>query len=370
VGQRPLRAAIVGLQHPHVGRLDRANPTGYIYTFTHLHGVRVVAYVDPDPTLRQQVRAVDPRAGVYASADHLVAEQEFDIACVALPASEVPATGVTLAEAGKHFYLEKQFARTSADLVPLVRAVRRAQVKVLAGYPWRTHPIARELKRLIAAGTLGAPLSIESRLVTTQVRPGSPRDPKHLLYRRDTEGGGILHMLGGHWLELMRFLMGCEVKAVQAMIGRPLGYIEEPLEDVAIAAFEYENGAYGSIHAGYLQAPLPGPYDSCLVYRGSEGWATWAPVGAPRLEVKSTATSWSSAPERAFEYALEPYPGYGGARWHFEFLQGFIGDIQANREPAVTVEDALHVLQLIDAAYESARTGRRVEVRYGPGAAG
>jgi predicted dehydrogenase len=36
-----------------------------------------------------------------------------------------------------------------------------------------------------------------------------------------------------------------------------------------------------------------------------------------------------------------------------------------DREPALTVEDGLHVLQFIEAAYESGRTGRRVDVEYG-----
>ena len=49
--------------------------------------------------------------------------------------------------------------------------------------------------------------------------------------------------------------MGCEVKAVQAIVGRPVGYIEEPLEDVAAVAMEYENGALGTMHDGYV---LPG----------------------------------------------------------------------------------------------------------------
>lgn len=363
-----LKAAIIGLRHGHVGRLEPQNPSpGYAHTFRQLDGVRVVAYCeDKDHTRLEFARQFDPGARIYTSVDDLLAADDFDLACVVLPANEVPDVGIKLADAGKHFFMEKQFARTAADLARLAQAVRRNGVKVLAGYPWRFHPAMQELKRLIDSGVLGRPLSIECRLVTGQVRPGS-RDPSHFLYRRDTEGGGILHMLGGHYLELMRFLMGCEVKTVQAMTGRPVGYIDEPLEDLAIAALEYENGAYGSIHAGYLHPPLGGGYDSCLVWRGEQGWANWTPAGAPRLEVKSPA--WRGAPERVFEYTVAPFPGYGRQRWFFDIMQGFVRDIQAGREPPVTVDDALHVLQLIEACYESARTGRRIEVRYGVGAA-
>ena len=48
----------------------------------------------------------------------------------------------------------------------------------------------------------------------------------------------------------------------------------------------------------------------------------------------------------------------------FNWVQNFIKDIQNGRELEVTVIDALRVLQTIDSAYESARTGKRVEIEY------
>ena len=361
--QKILRVALVGLRHPHVGSFGSEKPS-YIHTLRQLEGVQVVAYCeDTDPKLLDPAREFEPGAHLYSSVDDLIAQEDFDMAFVILPANEIPEVGIKLAEAGKHFYMEKQFARNAADLAEMARAVRRNGVKVMPGYPWRFHPAAQDLKRMIDEGKLGKPLSVETRQVTHQVRPGS-RDPQHFMYRNETEGGGILHMLGGHHLELMRFLMGCEVKSVQAIVGRPVGYIEESLEDIAIVAMEYENGAFGSVHTGYLHPRMWGVIDNGLVYRGMEGWADWAPVGAPKLEVKSTAPEWSGSPERTFHYSLEPYTGYVGEKWALDWLQRFVDDARAEREPALTERDALRVLESIDAAYESARTGRRVEVEY------
>ncbi|MBM4437130.1 MAG: Gfo/Idh/MocA family oxidoreductase, partial [Actinobacteria bacterium] len=320
-----LDTALIGLRHPHVGRVDPAKPSfGYIHTFKQLDGVRVVAYCeDADPSLLQHVRAFDPDAHTYASVDDLIAREDFELACVVLPANQVPPTGIKLAQAGKHFFMEKQFARTAADLAALARAIQATGVKVLAGYPWRFHPAMRDLKALLDAGVLGTPVSIESRLITTQVRTGA-RDPKHFMYTSANEGGGILHMLGGHWLELMRALLGCEVTAVTGMTSRPIGQLEAPLEDLAVATLEYANGALGTIHAGYLHPRLGGGYDSGLIVRGLEGWAAWAPVGAPSLTVKSAVSHWSGAAERTFAYELQPMSVYGGHRWSFDFMQGFV----------------------------------------------
>ena len=179
----------------------------------------------------------------------------------------------------------------------------------------------------------------------------------------------MLHMLGGHYIELMRHLMQCEVKTVQALVGRPVGHIDEPLEDVAVVALEYENGALGSLHAAYALPSVASGYDSCLVYRGLHGWANWMPVGGPQLEVSSEAQAWSGAPQKQIAYSPTPMAVYGGHRWFFEIMRQFVADIYTDRPSAVTLEDALHVLQVIEAAYRAARTGKQVTVQYGVRAA-
>ena len=361
-----LRAAMIGMRHGHQGGLGQEG-AGYIQALRQCEGVEIVAYCeDTDTGLLDPVPELDPGASAYTSVDDLIAKEDFDVGWVVLPSNEIPAVGTKLADAGKHFFMEKQFARRATDLAPMVQAVRRSGVKVLPGYPWRFHPAIKDMRRIIEEGKLGRPLTVESRLSTRQVRPDG-RDPTHFFYRDETEGGGMLHMLGGHHLEVMRFLMGCEVKAVQAMLGRPIGHIEEPLEDLAMVALEYENGAYGSIVTGYLSPPGLGGADvSSMSYRGQEGIAE-APIGpfADTLRVQSTSPEWTGAPEREFKYTHEAYDGYGGSRWMLEWIQAFIRALLEGREPALGADDALHVLETIDAAYESARTGRRVEVEHG-----
>ena len=358
-----LKAAMVGLRHGHMGSIGPEKP-GYIQTFKGLEGVDVVAYFeDVEPERLEPARTVDPHARLYTSLDDLIANEDFDVAMVGLPANEVPVAGTKLAEAGKHFYMEKQFSRRAPELAELARVIRRTGVKVFPGYPWRFHPAMKELKGLIDRGLLGKPLSIETRLITGQVRPGS-RDPGAFSYRGETQGGGILHHLGGHHLEAMRFLMGCEVKAVQAMAGRPVGFIEEPLEDVAAVAMEYENGAYGTMHDGYLlPAGLPGP-DGFLTYYGMEGWAEWDPFSSFSLTAASTSPEWEGAPKRTFEYTPTPYVGYGDHDWFHHYIDDFMDSIREDRAPALQIEDALAVTKTIDAVYESSRTGRRVEIDY------
>src|SRR5438034_6144932 len=103
-----LKAACVGLRHGHA--------RGLIGTFKQLEGVQVTAYCeDTDVAALEALRAAEPAAHFYTSVEELIAREEFDVASVVLPANELPAVGVQMARAGKHFLIEKQFARTVAD---------------------------------------------------------------------------------------------------------------------------------------------------------------------------------------------------------------------------------------------------------------
>ena len=346
----------------HAGSIGPERPS-FTHNWKQMEGV---AYCEEDKTeVLKDAEVHHPSASLYTSVDDLIANEDFDIASVVLAPRDLPETATKLAEAGKHIFMDKQIAKTAADLVPVVKAVRKSGVKMFVGYPISFHPAMQDLKRMINDGILGRPLDIESRQIFWKAAQGG-RDPTSFPYLKETEGRGPLHYVGCHHLETMRFLMGCEVKSVTAITGRPVGVIEEPLEDVAILAMEYENGAYGSMHTAYTKPLGLGPegYDSALVYRGLEGWANWAPVMGAQMEVFSAVPEWSGAPERTFECDLAAFAGYGKVRWMHRWMVHFIDAIRADREPYETVEDGLKILQSIDAAYESAETGRRVEVNY------
>ncbi len=361
---KTLRTAVVGLEHGHQGKIG-PNGGGYIETLKHLDGVEIVAYCEPnDPSLMEPAKEHEPEASLYASIDDLIANEEFDLAWLSLPARDIPLFGIKLAEAGKHFFIEKQYARKSEDLAELVRAVRKVGVRVMCGYIQGANPLVRDLKKMIDEGILGRLVDIESRMITGQVRPGL-REPTSLMYTNEEEGGGILHMLACHNVALMRHLMDSEVRYAQGMTSRPMGFIDEPLEDIAIATFEYENGALGSLHAGYLQR-VKGAYDNGMVVRGDLGEANWTPMTEQTLVVRSGADEWAGSPERTFDYTFTPGPpGYASTEWMIDFYQRFVDDVREDRESQVPIEVALHVLQTIDATYEAARTGQRVEVKYG-----
>ena len=106
-------------------------------------------------------------------------------------------------------------------------------------------------------------------------------------------------------------------------------------------------------------------YDSAFVLRGVNGWAEWTPVGGNKLQVTSASPQWKGAPEKTIGYELTPMDSIVSHVWYYIWIEQFIEDIRAGRPGVPNMVDGLHVLQSIDAAYESARTGTRIAVKYG-----
>ena len=360
--QQPLKAAIVGLRI-HAGNLHPDRGHGLLKSFKAQEDVEIVAYCEwaPDQAAAlDEIRQFDSHAHFYNDFEEMLDNEEIDFAVVMLSPDEAAPAATRLAEAGIHLYIEKQAARTATEMRPLRDIAVRKNLVTQVGYPWPAHPVAIEIKRLIDDGVLGRLLDIEARLVTLAVRPGH-REPEHWMYRPETEGGGILHMEGGHWLTLFRVFSGAAAKSVTALCGRVDGHSAEGIEDVATVALEFANGVHACLHMGYLLPGVGPRNDTYFGLRGTLGTATWQPTGSGELTVASTAPGWETAPIRHFSMEVIERPVYAN-QWGYDFVVEFIRAIRQGGQTTVSIDFALSVMQIIDAAYESSRTVRRIEL--------
>jgi predicted dehydrogenase len=359
-----LRAAVIGLQHGHMGSFDPASPRGLLGTFRHISDVEIVAICEPhDAAALAREAAFLPAARAYASLPALLAGEEIDLAVVGLPAVEVPPVVSALAGRGVHCFVEKSVARTAAEWVPAIEATRKTGAHVLVDYPWRHHPAMVKTRELLAAGVLGRPTSALAVMTTSQVgRLPGQRNPSGFAYRSETEGGGMLHWLGAHFVELLCALLG-DVQAVSAVCAPVIGNMQpDPrMDDVSSVSLLFTSGAVGTLHTGYLQA-VAGENRDVIRLWGSEGDAYWPALG-PQLVVSSRSADWSGAPARTFDFDVKARAGvYGNKEWMFNLARGFVQGIRDGVPPAVGPAEAWRVLRIIDAAYEAAQTRRWVEV--------
>jgi 1,5-anhydro-D-fructose reductase (1,5-anhydro-D-mannitol-forming) len=166
---------------------------GRAEAFAQKHGAKA-AYSDLEALLR------DPRVGAV-----------FIASPNALHATQTLAA----ARAGKHVLVEKPMATTLDDAVAMVRACRKAGVKLGVGYHLRQHPGQRAAQRLIAEGVLGTVALAQGQWgfgVRGQNGP-PPRTGLRQWWDDPELIGGASTMMGTgvHVIDLLRFVLGQEV---------------------------------------------------------------------------------------------------------------------------------------------------------------
>ena len=226
------------------------------------------------------------------------------------------------------------------------------------GYLRRLAPAGVAIKDIIDQGLLGRLVSVEARWITTSV---ARRNPSHFLFDRVRSGGGMLHWLGSHWIDFMRWSTASEVAEVAAVMGTLSG---EPIdvEDTAALALSFDTGMIGSLHVAYTTDKATDQLFFGL--RGTLGWVNWERSG-PEIEVRSTHPAWGAGQTRVLRCTADPAEGYAGAVG-LTALRRFIASFREGAVPVFTPDDSLRVLEVVDAARQSAQTGRRVRVDRAP----
>ncbi len=269
-----------------------------------------------------------------------------------------------LLESDIHLMAEKPIAPTAEEVASLVDLAERRGLALGTCYQNRYHPLIQEARRLVLQGLIGPLMSMEIRMLTTQ--PGI-RDPSKWLFHEEEAGGGILAWLGCHYIDLMRYVTGDEIVSVAAEVATRSGEAID-VEDIAVLSLRFRSGAVGSLHNGYTMA-LKGErygdtptYDTYTGINGRLGRIYWDDVGQPsRMFAETTHEAWADSPRREYDFTVAKSPAYAGV--HGEaFIRDFIHAAQGQGEIPASGRDALQVARVIDGAYASSLTGRRVDV--------
>lgn len=346
----------VGLGHHHAGP--------YLQTLASLP-VTVTCASAPTVEAVPDVPAL-PDVPVYDELEALLDAEAVDVVWLSLPNRETPAAIETATARGVDVFTEKPAARTAADLRPVVERLRDRDATVCPAYVWRAHPIALELRARAETDFFGAVRHVEARYVASHLRH---RDVNHYLFERKASRGGILQWLGVHWLDLVPWVLGDPIVAVRARTTTPVSPTvadDVDVEDGVTVEFETERGAMGNLTCGYYLRE--GRYDTEIRVYGEAGHASWDPMGPEfgfegdtSVELTATDGSWPSSPTRTLEYEYDPVPGYAGG-WGREFVEAFFAARRDEGPLPATLEEALQVLDVLDAAYEAADTGTWVRV--------
>jgi predicted dehydrogenase len=353
-----ISAALMGIEHPH--------SLAHLRTLQALPEVEAIYLWDENRAALEEAKQEqgDKIAGIYTDLNELLNHDEIFFVITALRNDLSPAVCLLALAAGKHIMAEKPIGRTAADVAQVIAAAEANGRQLSVCYQNRRNPLIRQMRSLLAEGIFGPLMTVEMRVLTTAVRF---RNPQHWLFNSETAGGGMLSWLGCHYLDMMRYITGEEIVSVSAEVATRSGEAID-VEDVAALSLRFSSGAIGSLHVGYTLALSgggyhnPRGYDVYAGFNGRSGRMYWTSTGAPtHLFVESSHERWRDAPFREFTYTIGQSSAYGGTIGE-EFIRQFIQAAQGVDDPPTTGQDALQIAKIVDAAYRSNRTGRRIEI--------
>jgi predicted dehydrogenase len=183
------------------------------------------------------------------------------------------------------------------------------------------------------------------------------------MLEKRSSGGGPMHNLGVHWIDLFRWLLDDEVVEV---VGKTVRVNQEyDIEDNSFALLTFSRGAVAALDISYtVPDSYPHGRDLYLGVRGTHGVLSWSPSFEgvrERLLACSDAAEFGAAPRREINFELETAPGYAGVMG-VEYLRELAAAIRTGSEAPITGEDGLRALEVVEAIYESAETGRAVRI--------
>ncbi|MBN2550292.1 MAG: Gfo/Idh/MocA family oxidoreductase [Anaerolineales bacterium] len=264
-----------------------------------------------------------------------------DAVIIANPTALHLDVAIPAAQAGCHLLLEKPVSHSMERLDDLQSALQRGGGQVLVGFQFRFHPGLQQVRRWLAEGAIGRPLSVRAHW--GEYLPGwHPWEDYRQGYSARPElGGGVILTLC-HPLDYLRDLLG-DVSALWAFSAQ-LNDLELSVEDTAEIGLRFASGVLGSVHLDYNQRP-PSHH---LEIIGSEGTIRWDNQdGAARLYRGEQAEWEIHAPPAGFE------------RNHLFLaqMQHFLEVIHVQAQPRCTLEDGIKALQLALAAHTSQKQG-------------
>jgi len=349
-GLKPIRVAFLGLAHLHA--------YGYKLLFGYLPAVHVVAAAEVDGTLLDAfTRAYDLRG--YSDWRTLLDREAIDLAVLFLPHADRPEAAVACAEHRIHILAEKPMAADSAGVRLMMDAARRSGVVLSTPYVWRYHPVSIALRDLVRAGTLGGIFGGQGLFAARGAHRYVQGGAGWMLHRARS-GGGAMHNLGVHWIDLFRWLLQDEVVEVT---GRSIHFGGgNDVEDAALAIIAFAGGAVLTLDVSYSVPDIcPGGRELYLALRGRKGFASWRPSLTERKQ-SLYVCSGAEGPQAGLQETEYPYPlqpGYAG--WCGRaFLTDFIGAIRQGRAPTIAGTDGLRALQVVEAIYRSAESGTAI----------
>jgi predicted dehydrogenase len=296
-----------------------------------------VSYIcDLDPERLERFGGRYPSARPTRDFENLLADPHVDAVVIATPVFTHFGLASRALQAGKHVFVEKPLASTSAEAGELLELADSMDRAIMCGHTFLYSPAVREVKRIIQSGDLGEIYFISS----SRVNLG--------LHQRDVS---VVWDLGPHDFSILLYWMD-EMPDWVGAVGRDS--VVKGIPDVAFIDLGFPSGALSHIELSWL---APSKLRRTVV------------VGSQKMVVYDDS---SSEPVRVFDSGVEYEDPETFGQYQLSYRTGdilspkldttepiiteladFVAGVRQGCAPAGNPALARNVVQLIEAAESS-----------------
>jgi predicted dehydrogenase len=309
--------------------------------------VELVAVADPTVARHKEVLAQYPSVAAYKTHRSMLGKEDLDVVSVCSPNVYHARHAIAALDAGCHVLCEKPMALSLGDADEMIAVAKRARRKLMIGFTHRLLSGNQKCKQLIKDRTLGKPFMMRARFAHGGPLPGWAKD--RWFYNQRKAGGGAMLDMGIHAIDLCLWMMG-PVKSVSANARTLVKKI--PVDDNAVLSLEFASGALGYIEVGWTSQP---GFIGTEIYGTKGSLINNYLTGLQLCSGKASAgtddvTEWTM---------LDRKPATGG--WPIE-IDAWIDVVRGKERLTMTGATGRNALEVALAAYESSKTGRRIDV--------
>jgi len=342
IKDRKIRFALVGCGRIAAEHLDALKK--------HEENAELVAVCDVDEA-RLQAAIEATGAPGYRVLGKMLEEAQPDIAVLATPSGLHSEQTIEIAQRGIHVMTEKPMATRWQDGVRMVEACDQAGVRLFVVKQNRRNATLQLLKKAVEEKRFGRIFSVNINVFWT--RPQAYYDQDAWRGTWEFDGGALMNQ-ASHYVDLLDWLIG-PVESIYANIATLARDIE--VEDTATVNIRWRSGALGTMNVTMLTYPRN--FEGSITILGEKGTVRVGGVAVNEIQ------HWEFEDERPEDasiqeanYQTTSVYGFG----HPLYYDNVIKTLRGEAEPETCGREGLRSLEILIAAYLSARDGNAVHL--------
>ena len=342
IRDRKIRVAVVGC-----GRISKNH---FLSIETHKKDLELVAVCEIEPDILKKHQDKFDVPG-YLDIKQMLSEVKIDLVILCTPSGLHADQTIMASEFKTHVITEKPMATRWSDGVKMVKACDEAAVRLFVVKQNRLNPTLKLLKRATSEKRFGKINMVHLNIFWS--RPQEYYDQGSGWRGTWEFDGGAFMNQASHYVDLLDWLIG-PVERVHSLTSTTR---DIEVEDTGVLNIKWRNGALGSMCVTMLTYPKN--LEGSITILGDKGSVRIGGVAANEIQ------HWDFADKKDYDksvseanYNTTSVYGYG----HPIYFQNVINVLRGESEPETDGREGLKSLELLIAAYLSARDDKTVSL--------